>query len=331
MWLRSALVVAPAAVVSLAPPGDLVTPPALGRFVTQRAVQQQLYYFDMMGDETSGDFLADFLRREGDDSMDADFHGISCLPAASSTAYLCALLEADDLEIVVKKEMGCGGGRGHGGINTFTGEVINRQNNPYLKPRYFEYTIDVRPAEIARRIFGIREQIALETAADLRDVVAREAADVRARALYDEERAVWDDTRMGTDGGRSSPFRGATYDLALQLVTATAVEALVATGDFAGLGEIWRAHRPAFYRHNPWTRGDPLRRSVTHEFFKAVVAMAPEMRGATLKMDPTADAILDARADVARAWAASLDAVPEEHLAWNRWSLQNALSRASGG
>ena len=70
---------------------------------------------------------------------------------------------------------------------------------------------------------------------------------------------------------------------------------------------------------------------MTDEFFKSVVAMAPEMRGATLKVDPTADAILDARADVARAWAASLDAVPEEHLAWNRWSLQNALSRTSGG
>ena len=197
-----------------------MTPPALGRFVTQRAVQQQLYYFDMMGDETSGDFLADFLRREGDDSMDADFHGISCLPAASSTAYLCALLEADDLEIVVKKEMGCGGGHESRSYDSRTGTYINRSVNPYLQKRYHEYTMDIRPKAICRQLFAIREQISGELIDDLRELPRKDNELSKARALYDEDRPSFDESRLGdADGSRASPFRAATYELALQLLS----------------------------------------------------------------------------------------------------------------
>ena len=40
------------------PPMDLVEPKALSRFVTQRSVQQQLYYFSLTADGTSHDYLA---------------------------------------------------------------------------------------------------------------------------------------------------------------------------------------------------------------------------------------------------------------------------------
>ena len=50
------------------PPMDLVEPKALSRFVTQRSVQQQLYYFSLTADGTSHDYLAEYLRPPpGDD------------------------------------------------------------------------------------------------------------------------------------------------------------------------------------------------------------------------------------------------------------------------
>ena len=317
-------------------PPDLVKPAALSRFVTQRAVQQQLYYFELNMDETSGDYLAEHLRppptEDEDDSrsppLDADYHGVGALPSRTSCDYLCALLDEDDLEIVVKKPMGCAAGRGHGGINGLTGEPINRGANPYLKPRYVEYVFDVRPKQIAQRVFAIREQVAEECAADLRDLVARESDDVRERALYGTEAPVFDDTRQGGAGQRASPFRGATYDLILQLATAATIDELLRedAATFAKLDAIWREFRPSFFRHNPWTRGDPSRRSVTHGLFEALVGIAPGFDGEKLVSDPTTAVVLERRAQLARAWADALGDVPEENARWNRWALEKSFA-----
>ena len=93
-----------ATVHALSYPPDLVKPAALSRFVTQRAVQQQLYYFELNMDETSGDYLAEHLRppptEDEEDSrsppLDADYHGVGALPSRTSCDYLCALLDEDE-------------------------------------------------------------------------------------------------------------------------------------------------------------------------------------------------------------------------------------------
>ena len=126
------------------PPMDLVEPKALSRFVTQRSVQQQLYYFSLTADGTSHDYLAEYLRPPpGDDQyrtrappLDEDYHGVDALPTPSSRDYLCRLLEEPDIEILIKKEMGCGGGHESRSYDSRTGTYINRSVNPYLQKRY---------------------------------------------------------------------------------------------------------------------------------------------------------------------------------------------------
>jgi len=306
--MLQALVVASLAVAAraLVPPparwetgvGPRVKPARLSCFLTQRAVQQTLYYMWIGMDHTKRDFLAEYLRPPPDDDdegrrtrappLDEDYHGVAALPTATSRDYLCQLLQEPDLEITIKKEMGCGGGRGHGGLNSFTGEPINRQNNPYLKPRYYEYTEEIDPAEIARRIFSGREQIAAELRDDLLDLVEKEGAAARGRALFDEDQPTFDDTRMGAaDGTRASPFRAANYELVLQLATAHAVECLLRRDRVdTTLAERWRENKERFYGHNQWTRGDSGRRSLTDRFISSLV-LANNPRGSIFKTSST--------------------------------------------
>mmetsp|Transcript_7033 Transcript_7033/g.22185 ORF Transcript_7033/g.22185 Transcript_7033/m.22185 type:complete len:346 (-) Transcript_7033:24-1061(-) len=345
--MLQALVVASLAVAAraLVPPparwetgvGPRVKPARLSCFLTQRAVQQTLYYMWIGMDHTKRDFLAEYLRPPPDDDdegrrtrappLDEDYHGVAALPTATSRDYLCQLLQEPDLEITIKKEMGCGGGRGHGGLNSFTGEPINRQNNPYLKPRYYEYTEEIDPAEIARRIFSGREQIAAELRDDLLDLVEKEGAAARGRALFDEDQPTFDDTRMGAaDGTRASPFRAANYELVLQLATAHAVECLLRRDRVdTTLAERWRENKERFYGHNQWTRGDSGRRSLTDRFISSLVlATKPSADGEGLVCP--ADEVLAARVDVARDFADALTLAPDEHLRWSAWKLEASLA-----
>jgi len=334
-----ALLPPPARWVDKPPPSDLIKPAQLSCFLTQRCVQQQLYYYSLNADGTTHDYLAEFLRPPPNDDehstrnppLDEDYHGVAALPTRSSRDYFCQMLEADELAITIKKEMGCGGGFGHGGLNTLTGEPINRQNNPYIKKRYFEYTTDINPPSIASRLFAIRAQLAEELAADLRDLMEREDADVRARALFDEDRPAFDDSRLGAeDGGRASPFRAANYELVLQLLTAKAVEGLIDDGRApAELGTVWAQHRDAFFRHNQWSRGDRTgKHSVTDNFLKDLVFKTrPSADGAGLECP--ADAVLERRLALAAEWSTALDRAPEEHLRWNAWRLEASLAASS--
>ena len=73
---------------------------------------------------------------------------------------------------------------------------------------------------------------------------------------------VFDDTRFSDKSGtRSSPFRGATYDLVKQLATAAAVEQLLDENKNSAshrfLETKWATSKPTFQGHRRWTRGDP--------------------------------------------------------------------------
>ena len=81
---------------------------------------------------------------------------------------------------------------------------------------------------------------------DLRELPRKDNELSKARALYDEDRPSFDESRLGdADGSRASPFRAATYELALQLCTAFAVESILSNVDDRELERTWRAHREA--------------------------------------------------------------------------------------
>ena len=124
--------------------------------------------------------------------------------------------------------------------------------------------MDIRPKAICRQLFAIREQISGELIDDLRELPRKDNELSKARALYDEDRPSFDESRLGdADGSRASPFRAATYELALQLCTAFAVESILSNVDDRELERTWRAHREGFFCHNVWSRGDATRRSET--------------------------------------------------------------------
>ena len=95
------------------PPDKL--PPGLSRFLTQRAVQQQLYYYDLNMDETHSNWLGEFLRPENCSALHVDYHGINALPTKDTSSYLCAILIYPEIEVTIKKPMGCAAGLGRGG------------------------------------------------------------------------------------------------------------------------------------------------------------------------------------------------------------------------
>mmetsp|Transcript_35653 Transcript_35653/g.72666 ORF Transcript_35653/g.72666 Transcript_35653/m.72666 type:complete len:413 (-) Transcript_35653:216-1454(-) len=147
------------------PPGD-VLPRRVSRFLTQRAVQQQLYYYELNLDETSANFLSEFLRAENSSRIHPDYHGINSLPTRDSATFICALLAYPEIDIKIRKPMGCAAGRGHGGINGATGLPITRNANPYLQQRYFEYVETLRPPDTSSKLMTIRKALASELAAD---------------------------------------------------------------------------------------------------------------------------------------------------------------------
>ena len=103
--------------------------------------------------------------------------------------------------------------------------------------------MDIRPKAICRQLFAIREQISGELVNDLRELPRKDNELSKARALYDEDRPSFDESRLGdADGSRASPFRAATYELALQLCTAFAVESILSSLDDRELERAWRAH-----------------------------------------------------------------------------------------
>ncbi len=110
--------------------------------------------------------------------------------------------------------------------------------------------MDIRPKAICRQLFAIREQISGELINDLRELPRKDNELSKARALYDEDRPSFDESRLGdADGSRASPFRAATYELALQLCTAFAVEMARAPGGLLLPQRLVARRRDAPLRH----------------------------------------------------------------------------------
>ena len=294
------------------PPMDHVEPKGLSRpcDAAQRPAAALLFLPD--GRRHVHDYLAEYLRPPpGDDEyrtrappLDEDYHGVDALPTSSSRDYLCRLLEETDIEILIKKEMGCGGGHESRSYDSRTGTYINRSVNPYLQKRYHEYTMDIRPKAICRQLFAIREQISGELINDLRELPRKDGDLARARAVYDEDRPSFDESRLGdADGTRRLP---APHLLALACPARRREHPRTS---ITGTERTRRAHRGGFFCHNAWslaTRRSPSTRPpLISEAGRAVVRRRRAPR--------VADAVLTPL----RHRGGGVDGAVRRHLAWN--------------
>ena len=327
-------------------PPDLVVPRGLSRLLTQRAVQQTIFYSVINKDEVIGRWLGAYAQRDDEHGLSPDFHGIDALPVPCSAQYVCGLLAAPPtLLSVQRRAMPCGGSL----------------ENPYLnKKKFDEVALEVPTKKLAERVMAMRELVAEEWSADLelfglendalrsrhlaamRAGAAGSAGNVEAAAA-EAARSLppFEAGRLSSEAGRSSPFRLASYDLLKSLATRDAMgrvlrrlgegrpsEQEAATA--AWLERWWEQRRSDFVGHRPWRHGhgEP---GAADALLCELVAAAPTATvrpsGDVVLVDPSAlvEALLEERQKLAADWAQALARVPEAHLQWRRWGLEGTV------
>lgn len=100
-------------------------------FLTQRAVQQTMFCARVLRDETTVNWLEDFLDHNGLD----DLHACDAL-RCSSDEYLTRLLQEPPITLQIKKPI--------------PGRTNNK--NPYIQRRYFTYDVEIIPRKLGLRI-----------------------------------------------------------------------------------------------------------------------------------------------------------------------------------
>lgn len=141
----------------------------LNSFLTQRAVQTLIFL-----QKTSRDTVtAGWLERFGQDGGGFErYHGTRGLKSPWDD-YLAGMLTAELETIVVSLKK-----RGPNGTGGWS------KRNPYVRARYFNYTVDIRPANLAQRVLDLRRALADEWLEDLRDI-----ADVLQENHFSSRRA----------------------------------------------------------------------------------------------------------------------------------------------
>lgn len=190
-------------------------------YLTQRAVQQLMFTSRVLRDETSSRWLDEFAGGGLDDR-----HVCDALRNADGTRvgwrpFLRSLLTAEPENLTIRKPVA-----GRGGSTA---------TNPYLKPRYFTYDVQIVPRKLARQVLSARVQIARELEDDLQmmthenerlwrcfrqKVEAGDSIDVDDPVDAPASSALFDNNDYGSVGdsdgdGGHSPYRAANYDLAL--------------------------------------------------------------------------------------------------------------------
>lgn len=312
----------------------------LSRLLTQRAVQQILFYRNVQNDEITARWLGEFLQTDPQSRLSPDFHGVDALPSPSSAAYVCALLSLPTTLISVRRPSR----RPPGGS----------RNNPYTKGLAFDdVAVEVSGPSLAEAIMEMRSTVAREWSQDLELFVAedrahrhRHATGMRAGVAGSEanddatslDRAnsipAFEAGRLGSaDGRRGSPFRLASYDLLKLLATRTAVDRVsaedgVLSSDESGrrwLSRFWGGRRDGFRGHSAWTQGEGggtgAADSLVGALFDAEPSIVRTGSGGVDLVDPggLAETVLAARADIAEEWAEALESVEDEHRCWRRW------------
>jgi len=208
----------------------------------QRAVQNQLYYFQEFRDGFKRQWLECFYEHEGL----LNFHGFGGLQVPASD-YLSAMMESPPHVHEVRSSWG----------NRYTG---GSKDNPYLQQqRFHTYNETIHPQKICKGIMEIREQVAKEWIEDIEFVKMEDAIFWHDFGVMEEQELQAPKNNLGADdegahmeerqtlfgvgisgNHQSTPLRLRTYDVLKKASSWVAVQkTLLKFSDQADDAEDW--------------------------------------------------------------------------------------------
>jgi len=299
-------------------------------FAMQRAVQTLLFYYETLHEGTLFQYLEEF---QGHKAL-SRYHGFRGLKLPWRD-FLLALLKDQPHSVVVKKPARKQGTPG----------------NPFVAQKFFEYTEQVQPSAIGRRLMIVRESVASEMQEDMR-LIAQEneriLEDYKLNSLRssnttnEKSRSSVSDILCDHDPAFNSntPFRGGTFDLLSSMSTYFAVR-------------ICAAESPS-QREKEWLESfisdkgdrfmnDAVPRYYTgRKFLKLLMESPPILftQSSNLRRDPEAfstssfvavepmaiaDRVMKVREEIGHLWTESLNDIRDEHTEIQREFLSNNL------
>lgn len=279
-------------------------------FVTQRALQTLIFYQTQNRDEVTAGWLSRFEDHQGIER----FHGTQGLHLPWDE-YLASLCQAEDEQIVVEL-------RKRGGDK--------RSKNPYLKDRYFNYTVSIEPRNLANRIFELRTALAIEWRSDLLGIAGVLAELTRSRTAVvvngtDDAAGLtmpWLEAYDPIGVGDATAFRLGNFDLLLRL---SAYEAVKRT--LRQLEQVKTPHAKlnhAFLKDYLKKRGKVFRGDgpygVASSFLTELADMPAyihdyDPRQKPVFIDPVAmaDLVMKEQLNIVELWRSLLDHIPEDN------------------
>lgn len=277
-------------------------------FVTQRALQTLIFYQAQNRDEVTAGWLSRFEDHDGIER----FHGTQGLRLPWDE-YLTSLCQAEDEQIVVElKRRG-----GH-------------KKNPYLKDRYFNYTVSIEPRNLANRLFDLRIALAKEWRSDLLGIAGVLAELTRSRTAVvvngtDDLAGLtmpWLEAYDPIGSGDATAFRGGNFDLLLRLSTHEAVKRTLrqleqvktpyAKLNHAFLKDFLKKRAKVLVRDGPY--------GVASSFLMSLADMPAyihdyDPREKPVFLDPVAmaDLVMKEQLNIVELWRSLLDHIPEDN------------------
>mmetsp|Transcript_16255 Transcript_16255/g.49197 ORF Transcript_16255/g.49197 Transcript_16255/m.49197 type:complete len:392 (-) Transcript_16255:331-1506(-) len=309
----------------------------LNNFLTQRAVQTLIFL-----QKTSRDTVtAGWLERFGQDGGGFErYHGTRGLKSQWDD-YLSAMLTAELETIVVSLKK-----RGPNGTGGWS------KNNPYLQARYFNYTVDIRPANLAERVLELRTALAAEWKDDLRDISnvlqenhfsSRRAEVVNGSAFSKAQEKLRFAPLEGYDAaigaGDSTPYRRGNFDLLARLSAQEGVflvlkklqrrnsrESLYSR---AFLEEFYEARSAHFDGDGPYGVAETFLRDLADQLPRVI--SSPYEKPFFLDPVRLAESVMYEQRQVLQAWHAALDRVPHDNSRAHLLAADLLQSGSSGG
>jgi len=164
------------------------------QFLTQRSVQSFMFLLEQCRDPHTVYWMENF----SDSPNVASYHGTGAFNITrfeSWDSFLMEMAEREKETIIVSARRR---GAGTGGWST---------NNPYLKPRFVEFEIDIDPPSLATRLLSVREQISKEWVEDL-DLVVRAGTLILESYFINVERKRDNEEVIESIWGASEDFGG---------------------------------------------------------------------------------------------------------------------------
>ena len=262
-------------------------------------------------------------------------------------AVLYDILYQPNTQIIVSAKRR---GRGHGGWS---------KNNPYLKERWIEFPIDIRPASLIQRLLSVRVQLAQEFERDLDIVTMVDGMimDSYFSKLREEEKggisfdrisveilSNFTEYQLGTSSSsESSTFRQGNFDLLYSLCTQAAAHRLLrelqSHTTYQMLSPIYSEHTyqwfKQFYTDNvPQYFDGDQKFGRADEFLDVLLSTSPlfvelDHGKGTGLIDPLqiTERLLAIRGEITIEWKAMMNEVTEDHSSINEEVFRTMIGR----